>query len=351
MTIDNNDLKPRTAGTCYDEFDVEGERLFKSYLSDRSKFEVLKKASELYLKSVNPEAKDIALLLQALYYREMGRNEEDDAKGVGYLHKAWGLFEKVTGKDSVDTKRARLEYLKRKIKACGKEQRPPKELFLERAELLQGLGDTKNFHIEMCLYYTFSILDTAHYDKKIIDYANLMVEHAKESGHQELFYKAKVLLHQVKSDLESNPKSALKELEESLNSIQQTQDRYGEPEARARLAFMKGMITVNRSKRRAALEEAAKRWSDLGDTKQVASVVKMLLPVPVNVSVILQLADRALEYQQSINKRIHELMTITPGPYALFHHHGHLIERIKDVKTIINRLGTNRKEITDLSIK
>jgi hypothetical protein len=349
--MDKNDFKSPTTGTCYDEFDLEGERLFKLYQSDRSKFGVLKRASELYIKSVNPEAKDIALLLQALYYREMGLNEEDDRKGVVYFHKACILFGKVTGKDSAETKKVRLEYLKRKIQAFGKKQKPPKELFLERAKLLQGLSDIRNYHIEMSLYYMFSMLDTAHYDKKIIDYANLMVEHAKESGHQELFYKAKVLLHQVKSNSESDLKSAVKELGESLNLIQQTKDRYGEQEARAKLAFMKGMITVNKSKRRAALEEAAKRWSDLGDKKQVASVLKMLLPVPVNVSIILQLADRALENQQLINKTIHELMTITPGPYALFHHHAHLIERIKDVKTIIKRLGENRKEITDLSIK
>lgn len=347
----NNDLKSQKAGTYYDDFDREGERLFKLYQSDKSKFGVLKRASELYVKSVNPEAKDIALLLQALYYREMGLNEEDDREGVVYLHKACILFGRVTGKSSVETKKVRLEYLKRKIQALGKKRKPPKELFLERAKLLQGLGDIRNYHIEMSLYYMFSMLDTAHYDKRVIDYANLMVEHAKESGHQELFYKTKILLHHVKSNSESDLKSAVKELGESLNLIQQTKDRYGEQEARAKLAFMKGMITLNKSKRRAALEEAAKRWGDLGNEKNVASAVKMLLPVPVNVSIILQLADRALENQQLINKTMHELMTITPGPNALFHHHAHLTERIKDVKTIVKRLGKNRKEITDLSIK
>lgn len=348
--MDNN-VKPQIASISYDEFDAEGEQFFKGYEADRKNVELLNKAADSYSKSANPEGKKIAELLRGLYYRELGVNEVDNKKALKHLQKAVVFFGKAVGRNSIEAKKVRLELLKRKILAVEKKQKPPKDLFLKRAKLYQELKDMKNYHGDMSLYYMFSMMELEPFDDKIIKFAELMVEHAKQSEHQELFYKAKVLLHQIKSSLASEPRIALEELEESLNAIKQTSDKYGEEEAQARLAFTKGMLTTDKRKRQLLLAEATQRWDKLGNKKQAVRAAKMLLPVPINVSVILNLTDKALENHQLLNKRIHELITITPGPYALFHHHSHLIERIKDVKKIIKRLGENRKAITDLSIR
>lgn len=347
----NTKNKPLPDGANYDEADREGERLFKIYLSNNSDTESLSKAAELYQKSTHPEGKEIALTLRGLFKREIGINESDNGKGADFLHQAYIMLSEAAGVDSEITKRVRLEYLSRKIKSLEHNGQIPKELLLERANIYQEFGNTQNYHIDMSLYYMSSMLELDYFDTKQIDCANLMVEHAKESGNQNMFYKTRGLLHQVRSAMSPDLRVSVKELEESLNFIQQTTDRYGEEEMKAKLALAKGMITSHRSKREAFLHEAAQRSQKLGDRKQALAAIEMLLPIPVKVSVILQLADRSLDNHKLLGKRIQELVKITPGPYALFHHHSHLIERIKDVKRIIKRLGENRKELTNISIR
>lgn len=346
-----NSITPQSTESHHDEYDSEGDRLFNAYITDKNNYALLKEAAILYGKSRNPEGKQKSLLLLGIYYREMGFHEKDDRRAAGLLRKACIFIGKVCGKDGEETKRVILEYLKKKIATYKNNQKPPKELFLKRAKMFQELNDVKNYNIEMSLYYMYSMMESKYPDEKGINNANLMVQHAKESGNKNFYYKAKILFHQLKSAIELSPINSLKEIEEALYLIQQTEDRYGEEEARARLCFTKGLLTINKSKRKALLQEAAKIWDKQGNKQQLVTVMEMLLPVPIKVSIILNLADQALKNHQLLNKKVHELITITPGTYALFHHHAHLIERIKDVKNIIKRLGENRKEITDLSIK
>lgn len=346
-----NDDAPK-GEVFYDQFDADGQRFYKKFEDDKTDTASLLKSSEAYSKSSNPDGKKIALLLHGLYFREVGIKESDPKKSSRLLHKACVQFAKVTGTKSIEYKRVKLEYLKKKL--TEDKDKPPIKLFLERAKLFKDLGDIKSHHADMALYYMFSMLEEAEKDRfsdRITELADLMLASAKESGHQELLYKTQVLYHRVKSGTAHDPKTSAAEMEEVLKAIEKTSDHFGKGEAEADLLFTKAMITPSKVKRTEMLKDAVHKWNQLGNKKQAVNTIKMLLPMPAKVVVMLKLIDEAIESQQTLNKKIHELIKITPGPYSLFHHHSHLIERIKDMKNVLRRLGLNKKELTDLAIK
>jgi hypothetical protein len=341
----------KTKTTKYhDDFEQKADRLYRAYLQDPSKFVTLKNAAELYEKTTNPEGKQIALILTALYYRELGKREQNNQKASEYLHSAFLSISEASGPDSVEAKKFELAYLRRQLGASDL-NKFPKSIVFRSAEIHRSLGNDSNYHFNMALYYMFSLTELQPYDDRLKEYSNLMVDHAKQSGNNELFVKANVMLHQIKASLELDPKLAVSELEEALQMIRQTKDRFGEKESEAKLNILKSMVTANKKKRQLMLESAAKTWHELGNKKEFASVVKMLSPIPVSVSVILNLANKTLEKHGQLSRKFHELVKIPSGPYAIFHHQSHLVERIKDIEKIINRLGENRKHITDLSIR
>lgn len=342
-------MEPKVAA-YQDDFERKANALYEEYHKDSSKFANLKEATQLYEKTSNPEGKQIAALLDVLYLRELGKRETNKEKASELLHKAFLSIEKITGKDSIETRQIELEYLNKKLGAL-ESAKPSKEIFLRIAEIHKSFGNEKKYHAYMTLYYIHLITDLPQFDKQIINYCNQMVNHAEESGNNEFLFKAKGLYHQIKSSIEIDPRLAVHELEEALQTIKQTHDRFGEKEVEAKLNVSKAIITPDKKKRQLLLESAAKTWAELGNEKEFVSVVKMLSPMPVGVRIIIQLIAQALKNHQKLNKTIHTLIKFTPGPYALFHHHSHLQERINDVKRIITRLGENKKELNDISIK
>jgi len=344
------DVKPQ-GSVSYDSFDAEGERCFREFETNKDQPLLLLKSADAYEKSTNPDGKKIAVLLRGLYHREKGVKETDHKKAAIELSKAVRLFTRVTGKDAIETKKVKLEYLKRELATHLKDEKPPKELFLQRAELFKELKDEKSYNGDMAIYYMFSMLELEPFDDNFLKFANLMLAHADKSGQEELSYKAKVLLHQAKSSIAPDPKTSLAELEEALIAIQKTTDHFGEEDTKARLLFMRGMLTVDKKKRTTLIQEAAVKWNELGNKKEAARAIRMITPIPINVAAILHFADETIQKQQELGKTINHLIIITPGPYAVFHHHSHLFERIKDVKKIVKRLGQNRKAITDLTFR
>jgi hypothetical protein len=334
----------------HDDFDRRGDELIRAYFKDSSQFTGLEEAARLYEKTSNPDGKKIVLVLNALYYRELGHREKDKEKASDLLQKAFLSMGEVSGKDSIETKTIELEYLKKQLEASIP-KKPSQDIFLRMAEIHKSLGNKEMYHTNMTLYYIYSLTDLPPFDNKISDYCNLMVSHAKDSGNTEVYFKAKGLFHQIKCSMEPEPKLAIHELEEALQMIKQTQDKFGEREVEAKLNVVKAMTIADKKKRQQMLKKAATTYGELGNERELASIAKMLLPVPVGVTLILQLVDQALKNHQKLNRRIQELIKFPPGPYALFHHHGHLIERINDTKQIIERLGKNRKELSDLSIR
>ena len=342
--------KPQGIAVYYDDHEQKAERFYEDFMQKKGPSELLLNASKEFSLSTNPEAEQISILCKGLYFREKGVNEKDHIKAGKLFLKSITELKKVGNNDDI-VKKIELEFLKRKILAAKKDQKPPKDLFLRRAKLYKELGDNKNFNGDMSLYYMFSMLETDPFSENLLKYANLMVDHAEISGHEELLYKAKVLLHQVKSSTAPDVKTALAELENAMAAIQKTGDHYGEEDTKARLSFTRGMLTVNKKKRIALMQEAAITWDKLGNKKAATRAIKMITPVPVNVAAILHFSDEAVEKQQTLGKTINSLVKVTPGPYAVFHHHSHLIERIKDFKNIVTRLGQSRKDITDLTIR
>lgn len=333
----------------HDDFEKEAELLFEAYSSDTKNYGLLRKASALYNKSKNPERQQISQLLLGLYYREEGINTKDDAEAARILHKAINYIIKSTGIDSIETKRIKLEYLNRKLLASG--NKPPKELFLERANIFKELKDNVHYNIDMSLYYMRSMIELPPFDVKAKDLIELMLYHAKESGKQEFIYRMKAFYHRAKASMKFTLRASMEEIQESLNNVEKTSDRYGENVARANLSYLKGLLTSNKSERSKLMLEAVERWKNSGMQGESISAINMLMPLPIKASIIMGFADQALEKLNLMGKKIHELIKIKPGPYAIFHHHSHMIERIKDVRLVIKRLGESRKKITDLSIR
>jgi hypothetical protein len=70
-----------------------------------------------------------------------------------------------------------------------------------------------------------------------------------------------------------------------------------------------------------------------------------------NVRRILPVLDEAIASQNDLSALIVKLLQPEPGPYALFHHESHLIERLRDVGVILTRLGEQRHRVNSLEEK
>lgn len=68
-----------------------------------------------------------------------------------------------------------------------------------------------------------------------------------------------------------------------------------------------------------------------------------------NVASVIDQIESTVARQQSFSRLIIEARKPPSGPYALFYHHGHFIERLNDVALILERMGRARARITTLN--
>jgi hypothetical protein len=333
------DVKPQ-GSVSYDSFDAEGERCFREFETNKDQPLLLLKSADAYEKSTNPDGKKIAVLLRGLYHREKGVKETDHKKAAIELSKAVRLFTRVTGKDAIETKKVKLEYLKRELATHLKDEKPPKELFLQRAELFKELKDEKSYNGDMAIYYMFSMLELEPFDDNFLKFANLMLAHADKSGQEELSYKAKVLLHQAKSSIAPDPKTSLAELEEALIAIQKTTDHFGEEDTKARLLFMRGMLTVDKKKRTTLIQEAAVKWNELGNKKEAARVLDMAMS-GTTATLLARRWESALLVNVD-NNTLQRLMRNEQAMQALMNIEG-FRSLNQDIETIINKSDSVEK--------
>lgn len=66
---------------------------------------------------------------------------------------------------------------------------------------------------------------------------------------------------------------------------------------------------------------------------------------------LISLADDSAKKCNELTKEILELKTPPPGPYAIFHHFSHLVERIRDIKHILTRMVSNKERLVILADK
>jgi hypothetical protein len=59
--------------------------------------------------------------------------------------------------------------------------------------------------------------------------------------------------------------------------------------------------------------------------------------------------DVVIDSQRALGKVVLERTTPKPGPYALFHHHGLLIQRLEDLRRIVHRIGEARFRLNELA--
>lgn len=68
-----------------------------------------------------------------------------------------------------------------------------------------------------------------------------------------------------------------------------------------------------------------------------------------NVEEIINQIKSIVERHQMFSKSIMDALKPPAGPYALFHHHSHFIERLNDVSFVLERMGRARVRITILN--
>jgi hypothetical protein len=68
-----------------------------------------------------------------------------------------------------------------------------------------------------------------------------------------------------------------------------------------------------------------------------------------NVEGIINRIKSYIERERNSSKFILETLSPPAGPYALFHHHGHFLERLENVSSILERMGLARYRISVLN--
>lgn len=339
-----SDIKPQ--GAVYVDSDhLKGEQLYESYQKTED-LEELRKSAEHYSSSEFVEGAKFSGLIFGQYYLLSARTEKNTSKKTKLYLKSLTSFEKVLG-NSDEVKKTRVEYLKHKLRASSKP--PEAKLFRQLADSLKDVGDTEGYHAEMSLYYLYSLTEKDLSNESTDDVVGKMLEHAKQSGHKDMILKTKSLSHQMKARKTGRFSATANELRLAVEATHQTSDKYGIEELETRLMFSEAMLKP-RSQRGKILKEVADRWKKLGNRKEELFVRKLLSPIPVNVLALLGMADESHKKLEMLNKQVHFERKIKPGPYRLFYHHGLLVERIKDLRIVLGRLGKNRKRITDLAI-
>ncbi|TXH01482.1 MAG: hypothetical protein E6P95_01755 [Candidatus Moraniibacteriota bacterium] len=333
----------------HDEFDAEAENLFHDFQKTEN-LDLLLKSAETYLKSKNPEKEQIHHILKSLYYRKRGIAEKDDAKALIEFEVSREHLLKVEDEQSEGVKTLQLEVLGRKLKLSNKDKKQMRQLFLESAQLNKELGKEKEYHSLMALHHMYGTFEYEVLDDRTLKEAELMAKEGELSGQEELAYKTKALLHQIKAKTVLGPKESLEELEMALAATEMTQDKYGKEETEAQILYAKGMMTVGRNKRNELFREAGAKWLAAGNQAEVMNVAKMLAPLPVNIMAMLEMADIVIEKQNEMLASVRKMTKKPEGAYMLFYHHSYLLERLKDFKKIITRLGKSRKRLTELGI-
>lgn len=344
-----NSEKPVIAGIFHDEFDFQGERFFKEYEKDNKNLKLLIKSADQYEKSSNPDGLQISNLLKGLYHFKTGENEKKKPKtSLRHLQKARKYFEKINNTE-IELKRTDVLILDRTLRLQAK---PSGEIFLQMANLHKELGQESDYHTEMWLYELYSIPKMNPTDKEAIEESlkNLGI-HAERSGRETLKNETKITQQLIRAGTALDPKTSLEETQKLTELIEKSENKHLKEETEARLAFTKAMLTPQRSKRNELLIEAAKIWDVKGNFKQVEAAIKLTLPLPVKVGALIKMIDDITNKQRVLSKDIHKLIEITPGTYALWHHHSYIFGRLKDIETILERMGKNKKRLIELAIK
>ncbi len=349
-----NNLHRNEAGqsTPYDELEVEADRLLDRFRKHKTQLELLRQAAELYRRSANPEGKQISDLLEGMYLFERGKAGRDPRSATDDLCRAYRLHRRA-GLKTDELVPIRLAWLKRRIDLgiARHDRRLLSRLFLRVAQILEKQGRIQDFHLAMYMHELYAILSALpSIDKAAFERFDRMMAHAREIGDPDMLRKAEVMMHRVRASLASGPAEAAKELEKSLEAIRQTSDRFGEEEAKGSLALSRALATANRKGREMLLAEAADKFMRAGERAKAFLAVQIASRFPIRVAAVLDDLKVSLSELDDLGKAVQALAHPT-GPSAVFYHQSYLQERIKDVMLILQRLGTTRKEMTELAIK
>lgn len=85
------------------------------------------------------------------------------------------------------------------------------------------------------------------------------------------------------------------------------------------------------------------------EVRGICTVISHFLPDQMGLAIAL--TDEAINNHLQLNKKTVGLIDGVSGPFALIAHESYLFERMQDVKAIILRLRSNRKLLTELSIR
>ncbi len=346
--MNNMDSIKPTAEVYYDQYELEAIKQFEKYISTKDE-KLLLASIENLKKTGSQEGPKMANMALGLYHKEKANKTIKTKTKIKELKKAYKYYKAVFG-DAIDAKKVKLELLKELAIATDKSEFAGRaELFLQRAKLFEEIGDLKNSSAEMTLHYMSKAIAMNQYDfDNIQDCMKLMLESAKSSENEEFYHGIKAFYHRVMASLATSPKEAIKELESALAEKTDTLEK---EEIEANLNLTKAFITPHKPTRDKMLINAAKVYVKKGGDKHLKSIGTLLTETPLNTSFLLEKINTILEQHKELEKQINLSKRITPGPRAVFYHQSYFIERLKNIRQIIKRLGINRKKITELHIK
>jgi hypothetical protein len=251
------DIKPPAGEVFTDEHEMRASHFMDQFKAQKEKNpELLIQAANEFQQSSNPEGKDISQMLHAFYLSEKGKLEKDNRKACRYFLKSATEF----GKDKRSTMQAQeimLLFYKRKIDFLHLTGQKPTDIFRKQANVFKKLGKEDQYNIAMSLYYLYLSTDDMRDLKKSISLLETAIEHAKQSGKQDMVVKLEGILHKVKSYASPTLPQAIAEIEEEIKSIEKTSDKYGLETALGDIRFLKSRGETDPEQKIHLLEEAA----------------------------------------------------------------------------------------------
>lgn len=313
------DMKPRVK-ILNDEHEEKASCFFDSFKNQKSPKdpELLRKAAAEFKQSSNPESKEIAQFLEALYLREKGLQEKDHKKAANFLIKSYSAFlkDKRTFKEA---QHVLLQFYQRKIEINHVEGKNSTEIFLKRANVYKALGREDGYHAEMSLYCLYQSTDSIQNLQSAVKKLEEAVKHAKLSKKEEIIHKMEGILHKIKSYNSTNLEDAIREIEKEIESIDKTSDKLGKEVALGDLSFLKSKFEKASDKRATLIEEAASYYEKAGMQPRAHQMLGDAYQLRGNSSSLLE--EHHDDYYQKASEEYGKAGNIRMQKWLEGHHH------------------------------
>jgi len=261
--IHKKNTTPAAVIEISDEFEDQASTLFHTYFEDKtnSNPDLLNKAAKLYLKSSNPEAKQIYDLIRAFYFWEQGKKEKNHNKAAILHLKASTIFKK-SPKTKTEANKAMLGFYSHKLEAVSSKIRSDApDIFEKRAKVHKELGNEVEFYLDKGLSH---FLRGINPEKILLTELQKSLDYFKKSGKGDFVKKIQATIHNVKAHEAGSIDEALIETKKAISTLEKTSDKFGISIAKGDMSHLMSMIEKDKGKKASLLKEAADYYADSG---------------------------------------------------------------------------------------